>query len=116
MCLKKYLAYIAMLRYNGRMEAFNYTDASECLKVLAHPLRLEIANLLKKGGLSVGDIANRIGAKSHVTSEHLRLMQRCNFLTSERSGRNIIYSLKEKLLLNILECMHKKFGETNEKN
>ncbi len=90
----------------------NYIEAAECLKVLAHPSRLEILNLLRMGPMKVGEIAQALDLKSHVTSEHLRLMLRCGFLNSQRNGRNISYSIKELELLNILDCMESKFKET----
>ena len=98
------------------MKDDDYLEASECLKVLAHPVRLKIISLLERSELTVGEIAESLSLKSHVTSEHLRLMLRCGFLNSQRSGRNISYSVKEKHILTILECIKKRFGKTNENN
>ena len=94
----------------------DYKQASECLKVLAHPNRLKIIDLLRSQALNVGQIAGTLGIKSHIASEHLRLMLRCGFLNSERSGRNISYSVGETHLLTILECMKKKFEDKHESN
>jgi DNA-binding transcriptional ArsR family regulator len=112
----KILAYIAILRYIWIMELIKFIEAAECLKVLAHPARLKIVSFLKSGGSTVGEIATHLGVQSHVTSEHLRLMHRCGFLKSERSGRSITYSIKEPHLLKILNCIEERFGENHESN
>lgn len=45
-----------------------------------------------------------------MTSDHLRLMQRCGFLKSEKEGRTVFYSVAEPLLANIIECIESRFG------
>ena len=43
-------------------------------------------------------------------SEHLRLMQRCGFLTSEKEGRNAYYQIVETHLASIMACIEARFG------
>lgn len=93
------------------MKNTNYLAAAECLKVLAHPHRLKIVALLKEELLTVGEIAERLDTLNHMTSEHLRLMQRCGFLKSNRAGRKIYYQIAEPCLLEILKCVEKKFSK-----
>ena len=62
-------------------------QAAECLKTLAHPHRLRMVQMLLRGRYTVGELAEACGIPSHMASEHLRLMQRCGFLTSEKDGR-----------------------------
>ncbi|MDC0936476.1 ArsR family transcriptional regulator, partial [Pirellulales bacterium] len=45
----------------------------------------------------------------NVASEHLRLMQRCGFFTSEREGRRVYYQVAEPHLRNILACVESRF-------
>lgn len=61
--------------------------AAECLKTLAHPHRLRMIQLLLRGRYTVGELAQACEIPSHMGSEHLRLMQRCGFLMSEKEGR-----------------------------
>jgi len=85
-------------------------QAAECLKVLAHPKRLEIITILRDHeSLSVGEIAERCELLQHVTSEHLRLMQRCGFLSSRREGKFCFYQIQETHVLEILDCIETKF-------
>lgn len=85
-------------------------QAAECLKTLAHPHRLRMVQMLLQGRYSVGELAEACEIPSHMASEHLRLMQRCGFLTSEREGRNAYYMVIEAHLANIMACVEARFG------
>lgn len=84
--------------------------AAECLRVLAHPHRLRIIQMLLRGQYSVGELAESCEIPSHMASEHLRLMQRCGFLDARREGRTIYYGVKEPHLANIMSCIESRFG------
>ncbi|MEX0794128.1 MAG: helix-turn-helix domain-containing protein, partial [Pirellulaceae bacterium] len=43
-------------------------------------------------------------------SEHLRLMQRCGFLESNKDGRRVFYQVAEPHLADIMSCIEAKFG------
>ena len=85
-------------------------EAAECLRTLAHPHRLRMVQMLLQGDFPVGDLAEACGLPSAMASEHLRLMQRCGFLTSEKDGRKVFYSVAEPHLKNILKCIEERFG------
>jgi len=86
-----------------------FAQAAECLKTLAHPVRLRIVQLLLHGRYSVGELAEDCGIPDNVASEHLRLMQRCGFFTSEREGRKVFYQVAEPHLKNIMDCVESRF-------
>lgn len=86
--------------------------AAECLRTLAHPHRLRIVELLLEGRYTVGELAEACEIPSHMTSEHLRLMQRCGFLTSEKEGRFRYYIIAEPHLKDIMSCIQNRFGGT----
>jgi DNA-binding transcriptional ArsR family regulator len=86
-------------------------QAAECLRTLAHPHRLRMVQMLLRGRYTVGELAEACGIPSHMASEHLRLMQRCGFLTSERDGRKAYYEIAEKHLANIMSCIEARFGD-----
>ncbi|HMP02129.1 MAG TPA: metalloregulator ArsR/SmtB family transcription factor [Gemmatales bacterium] len=90
------------------VEALN--QAAECLKALAHPHRLRIVQLLLRDRYTVGELAEACGIQSHLASEHLRLMQRCGFLTNRREGRKAYYEIAEPHLANMLACIEARFG------
>ena len=89
-------------------------QAAECLKTLAHPHRLRMVQMLLQGRFTVGELAEACGIPSHMASEHLRLMQRCGFLTSEKDGRKAYYQIVESHLADIMNCIEARFGGKGE--
>lgn len=89
------------------MEALG--KAAECLKVLAHPVRIRMVQLLLHGRYTVGEIAEDCEIAENLASEHLRLMHRCGFFTSKREGRKVFYQVAEPHLKNILRCIESRF-------
>ncbi len=83
--------------------------AAECLRILAHPHRLRIVQMLIRDEYTVGELAESCGIASHMASEHLRLMQRCGFLDSEKVGQRRYYRIIEPHLASLLECVEKRF-------
>lgn len=86
-------------------------QAAECLKILSHPHRLRIIQMLLQGRYTVGELAESCGIPSHMASEHLRLMQRCGFLNSEKEGRKAFYEVIEPHLANIMQCVEARFDK-----
>ncbi len=84
-------------------------EAAECLRILAHPHRLRIIQMLLRGRYAVGELAEACSIPSHMASEHLRLMQRCGLLTSEKEGRKAFYEIAEPHLANIMQCVEARF-------
>jgi len=69
--------------------------AVDTLEALAHETRLGVFRLLVKagpGGLSAGDVADRMGALQNTMSSHLHKLSRAGIITDRREGRHIIYS------------------------
>lgn len=84
--------------------------AAECLRILGHPHRLRIVQLLLTGdAYCVTELADVCGIAQPVASEHLRLMQRCGFLNSEKEGRTVLYTIAEPHLGKIMKCVESKF-------
>jgi ArsR family transcriptional regulator, zinc-responsive transcriptional repressor len=85
--------------------------ASECLRTLAHPHRLRMVQMLLRDRYTVGELAEACGIPSHMASEHLRLMQRCGFLSNEKEGRRAYYRIAEMHLAAIMTCVESRFGK-----
>jgi ArsR family transcriptional regulator, zinc-responsive transcriptional repressor len=89
-------------------------EAAECLKTLAHAHRLRMVQMLLRDRYTVGELAEACGIPSHMASEHLRLMQHCGFMTSEKQGRKVYYKIAEPHLASIMSCIEKRFGAGKE--
>ncbi len=91
------------------------SEAAECLRILAHPHRLRMVQMLLQGDFTVSELAEACGLPSAMASEHLRLMQRCGFLSSEKDGRKVFYRVAEPHLKNILKCVEDRFDSQSGK-
>jgi DNA-binding transcriptional ArsR family regulator len=85
-------------------------QAAECLRVLAHPHRLRMIQMLLSGNYTVGELAEACELPTAMASEHLRLMQRCGFLASAKDGRRVYYRVIEPHLQSIMRCVEERFG------
>ena len=79
---------------------------AEVLKVLAHPVRLQIVDLLKVGEKCVGDIVESIGGKQSITSQQLKMMKDKSVLACRRDGSRVYYRIGNKNVLKLLKCIH----------
>ena len=86
------------------------TAAAVCLKVLAHPVRLRIVDLLMQGEFPVHQIARLCDTPAHQTCEHLRLMQGHGLLSAKRRGRAVFYAIASPNLPGVLECIRRNCG------
>jgi len=76
------------------------------LKTVAHPVRLAVIHQLEiHPRLAVGEICDILGTEQSLTSHHLQNMKLKGLLSSKREGRNIYYSLKERDISLIIECL-----------
>lgn len=76
------------------------------LKTIAHPMRLAIIELLDKHNrLAVNEICAAVQCEQSLLSHHLSNMKMKGILKSEREGQNVFYSLKEKEIIRILDCL-----------
>ncbi len=85
-------------------------EAAECLRTLAHPVRLRMVQLMLRGKLTVGEIAQACEIPSHMASEHLRMMQHCGLLARRQDGRRIYYQVSEPTVERLMECIERRFG------
>ena len=82
-------------------------EAAACLRIMAHPVRLKIVDLLMQNELAVHEIADLCGVKPNQICEHLRLMQTAGLLTSRRAGRTVYYAITSPRLPSLMECIRK---------
>jgi len=82
-------------------------EAAECLKILAHPVRLRIVDILMQGRFPVHEIAAMCELPSHQTSEHLRLLKGHGLLGSDRDGRTVYYKIASDRLPSLVNCIRR---------
>ena len=97
------------------MEATNAVDKelveklkriSAILKTVAHPLRLGIVYLLEQHPrLSVSSICEMLNKEQSLVSHHLKEMRLSGLISVKREGRSMMYSLKERDVSLVIECL-----------
>lgn len=65
--------------------------AAGAMRVLAHPHRLRICELLLQGRVCVTEIAEHLGIPANAASQHLGIMKAHGILNSERDGKTVYY-------------------------
>jgi DNA-binding transcriptional ArsR family regulator len=88
----------------------NLQRAAECLRTLAHPMRLRMVQMMLQGEYTVGELAEACEIPSHMASEHLRMMQHCGFLSRRQDGRRTFYQVAEPAVARIMQCIESRFG------
>ncbi|MBX2814515.1 MAG: metalloregulator ArsR/SmtB family transcription factor [Saprospiraceae bacterium] len=90
----------------NEQEAEKLERIAYILKTVAHPLRLGIVHLLEQHPrLSVSQICQMLGSEQSLTSHHLQNMKLKGLLSVKRDGRSMMYSLKERDVSLIIECL-----------
>lgn len=79
--------------------------AANCLKVMAHPVRLRMVEILMQAELPVHEIAALCDLPPHQTCEHLRLLKGHGLLDGARRGRAVFYRVCHPTLPRLLECV-----------
>ena len=76
------------------------------LKIIAHPTRLGIVHLLEQHPyLTVTEICTMLDSEQSLTSHLLQNMRFKGLLSVKREGRKMLYSLKERDVSLIIECL-----------
>ncbi len=92
------------------MELMDYEyieKVAACLKLIAHPHRIRIIELLSKGKYSVNEIAETCSIPANQACEHLRLLKNHGLLGSDREGRIVYYKIISFQIEDLLNCIRK---------
>lgn len=66
----------------------------ETIFALGDPTRREIIKLLRRGGRTAGQIAERFDLSPPAISRHLRILCEAELIESERHGKFLLYRLR----------------------
>lgn len=68
-------------------------EASRVLRVLTHPQRLRLCEMLLRQRLSVGELAAQSGLQPNAVSQHLSFLRAHGVLEARRDGRSVYYEV-----------------------
>jgi DNA-binding transcriptional ArsR family regulator len=72
-------------------------------RVLGHPARVRILELLRDGERSVGDLQAALSLDSSGTSQHLAALKRHGLLESRRERTSVFYRVRDARMFQLLE-------------
>lgn len=78
-------------------------------QVLAHPTRIHIIECLRDGEVSVADLLAAIPVEPSNLSQHLAALRSKGLTVQRREGTSVFYSLRDPLLIEVLDTMRRYF-------
>jgi DNA-binding transcriptional ArsR family regulator len=82
---------------------------ADFFQALAHPTRIAIVEHLRNGELSAGALIERLGIEQANASQHLAVLRAKNILLSRKSGNQVFYSVRDPLIVEVLDVMRRYF-------
>jgi DNA-binding transcriptional ArsR family regulator len=82
---------------------------AEIFQALAHPTRIAIVELLRAGEQSAGQLIERLGVEQANASQHLAVLRSKQIVTSRKEGNQVFYSLRDPMLVEVLDILKKYF-------
>jgi len=73
-------------------------------RVLGHPARVRILELLRDGEKSVGTLQAELELDSGSTSQHLAALRRIGLVESRRDGTSVYYRVDDPIVFELLEA------------
>ena len=99
-----------MLRKTGKSMKINYKDESEMLKALAHPVRLQIIQIiigLREDECCVTAIQKRLGMPQSTLSQHLQILRNRGIIEGNRKGVEVCYRVIDSRVREIMRIIEK---------
>ncbi|MBC7448904.1 MAG: helix-turn-helix transcriptional regulator [Hymenobacteraceae bacterium] len=94
------------------VDAAKMERAAAMLKVLAHPKRMAIVDLLgREEKLTVTKIYTELDMPQAIASQHLITLKDRGVLTSEKAGTKIYYSLLVPHLTEVIRCLEENIAK-----
>ena len=78
---------------------------ADIFQALSHPTRIAIVEQLRDGELSAGAIIERVGLEQANASQHFAVLRAKHIVTARKEGSQVFYSVRDPLLLAVLDTM-----------
>jgi DNA-binding transcriptional ArsR family regulator len=86
------------------------TVIAERFKVLAEPARLQILNVLRRGEMTVTELAEATELSQANLSKHLQLLHALGFVTRRKQGLYVYYALANDDVFRLCDIMCGRLG------
>ena len=93
--------------HKKRMPADLLERAAAALRVLAHPQRLRIVEILLERPVPVGKLAEELQAAPAAVSQHLSQMRAHGIVAPRRRGNLVFYEVINPNAVNLIGCLQR---------
>jgi DNA-binding transcriptional ArsR family regulator len=80
-------------------------EAAEMVRVLGHPVRLRIVELLEPGEQTVTQLQDSLDAPQALVSQQLARMRAAGIVAGRRRGSNVWYAITDPRVVRMLDCL-----------
>jgi len=93
---------MSAMQGDGRPQPIHQVKA-EFFRVLGHPVRVRILELLRERERSVGDLQAALEIDSSGTSQHLGALRKAGLVEGRKHGTSVFYRVKDPRTFQLLE-------------
>lgn len=83
-----------------------YEDSASRLKVMGHPVRLQILDMLRRGETCVCHIERALDKRQAYISQHLMTLRDAGLVDSRKDGLQVYYRLVDDEVVELLSLLH----------
>jgi ArsR family transcriptional regulator len=87
------------------MEARAYKWQARVGKALAHPTRIAILEMLRRGEVCVCEMSPELGVSQANVSQHLAVLRDSNLVIAQRDGTRMMYRVTDERVFRVLDLM-----------
>ena len=80
-----------------------YQMKADFFRILGHPVRVRILELLRDGERTVGDLQRELQMDSGGTSQHLGVLRNHGIVEGRRAGTSVFYTVRDPRIFQLLE-------------
>ncbi len=83
---------------------------AEFFKALAHPVRIRIVEVLRRGDRSVQELQAHLDLDQSTVSQQLAVLRLKNIVTATKAGTSVRYALRDPLVGDLLDVARRIFN------
>jgi len=88
------------------IDYMKYSEITEILKVLAHPIRLcLVINIFEQGECNVGHMQNCLNIPQSTVSQHLQKLRYAGVIEGHRKGLEVNYKIRDKRIKRLINSI-----------
>ena len=82
---------------------------AELYKILGHPTRLRILELLRTGEKTVSELQQALDVESSSISQQLAILRSHQLVDARKQGTNVFYTVRDPLIFELMDIARKIF-------